>query len=177
MILPMPRCELGVLLLLTAVTACTSSHAAKPVASKHRPAAPPRPDWRVALRVHGDGFLQPTLPQTPNVDCSTQLCASASDPVGPLWLRGDAHLDGGCVWGVAVNGPSNRITVIWPAGTYARFGRVIRVFSSEGRLLADSARPFAGSGWAPTDEQLPSRCLVNDRAFVALDQAAPVRGS
>ena len=160
-----PGCRRG--LQFVARSKAESVHAPLPL--------PAGSDWRLTSHVHGDGVFQPTLPKTPAVDCSTETCAEASDPVGPLWLGGDAHLDGGCVWAVAVNGPPDRITVIWPSGTYARFGRVIRVYASDGRLLADSTRPFAGSGWAPTDDQLPPRCLVNDRDVVALDRAGPVK--
>src|SRR4051795_1684884 len=127
------------LLLLGVTTACTGSHAPRPAAVVHAAGAPVAApsDWRRALHVHHGGILQPTLPPSPPVDCSTQLCAEASDPVGPVWLRGDAHLDGGCVWGVATQGvDSERITLIWPVGTYATFGRVIQVFDKAGKLLA-----------------------------------------
>ena len=172
MIVRMRRSRFSVLLLLAAATACTSSHSTRPAAATRHATSPATPDWRFALRVHDDGILQPALP--PRVGCSTQLCGEASDPVGPLLLRGDAHLDGGCVWAVSVRGPGGRISIIWPAGTYATFGRVIRVYSSDGHLLADSTRPFGGSGWAPADDQLPSRCLVDDRNFVAIGDASPL---
>jgi hypothetical protein len=158
------------------VSACVPGVRAHQVSAKAgvirvdaRPASP-----LAALRVHHGGILQPAFPYLPRVDCTQVMCASASDPFGPMRLRGDRRLDGGCVWAEPLDPTfaGHRVTVIWPHGTYARFGKVIRVYSRAGKLLADSRHPFVGDGSAPGAEQLPARCLFDARDVLGVDASS-----
>jgi hypothetical protein len=142
------------------------SAAVRPIRVGAQPVGP-----LAALRVHHGGILQPAFPPAPPVDCTRVMCASASDPFSPMRLRGDRHLDGGCVWAEPTDPTfaGHRVAIIWPDGTYARFGKVIRVYSRTGRLLADSTHIFAGDGSAPTEDQLPARCLFDARDVLGID--------
>jgi hypothetical protein len=158
---------------VVAAAACSSNAPPRPLV-KAAPATA-SPSGAAATHLPPGAVLLPNLPppSAPAPDCSKTPCGYAGDPFGPVWLRGDAHLEGGCVWAepASTTGGAMTWTLLWPQGTYAIFGKVIRVYDSAGRLVGDSVHPFRASAVAPADFQFPHRCLVSKVNVAALDVA------